>query len=92
MGATCPIIVKFARRNVKNMVYSLKRKFTKKNFLTTESLTGKRIKCMKKLKVLKEQGKLISYWSYDGEIYYIRADQPHEKCLFKTRDLQELDF
>ena len=47
---------------------------------------------MKKLKVLKEQGKLISYWSHDGAIYYIRAYEPHEKCQFKTLDLQELDF
>ena len=47
---------------------------------------------MKKLKVLKMQGKLISYWSYDGAIYYIRADQPHEKCQFKNLDLQEPDF
>ena len=74
------------------MIYRLKRKLAKKNFLITESLTVKRIKCMKKLKVLKEQGKLISYWSYDGAIYYIRDDKPHKKCQFKTLDLQKLDF
>ena len=74
------------------MVYSLKRKLAKKNFLITESLTDKRVKCMKKLKVLKDQDKLISYWSYDDAICYCRVDQPHEKCQFKALDLQELDF
>ena len=52
-GATSSIIVKFARHDVKNMVYSLKRKLAKKDFLITESLSAKRVRCMKKLKVLK---------------------------------------
>ena len=65
---------------------------SQKEFFNNRITHSKLVRCTKKLKVLKKQGKLISCWFNDGAIYYICTDQPNEKCLFKILDLEELDF
>ena len=66
-----PIIVKFTRHNVKTMIYSLKKKLAGKPFLITESLTRPRKKCIKRLQKLRKKKCIYSYWTNDGNIFYM---------------------
>ena len=65
-----PIIVKLISHNLKTLIFSCKKKLKGKNFFLTESLTPKRMSCIKKLNTLREAGKIKSFWSNDGKIFY----------------------
>ena len=46
-------IVKFVHHNLKNIIFNSKKKLKGKNIFITESLTSKRMSCMKKLGILR---------------------------------------
>jgi len=68
-----PIIVKFITHNDKDWVYYNK---------ITESLTPVRLQCMKKLKE-EYLAKKTSYWSQDGNLFYIKSGS-HVKQMIKS--------
>ena len=66
-----PIIVKFIRHDIKEKIFGTKKRLAGKPFLITESLTATRIRCIKKLQLLKRKNEICSYWTNDGSIYYM---------------------
>ena len=75
-----PIIVKFVHHNLKNIIFNSKKKKLKgKNIFITESLTSKRMSCMKKLSILRKSKLVYSFWSSDGKIYYTLTENPARK-------------
>ena len=62
-----PIIIKFARYDVRSAVYKNKKKLKGKSFLIMESLTAKRVGLLKEA-----QGKygVRNVWTTDGHILY----------------------
>ena len=74
-----PIIVKFVHHNLKNAIFNNKKKLKGKNIFITESLTAKRMSCMKKLGVLRKSQLVHSFWSSDGKIYYTLTENPAKK-------------
>ena len=63
-GKSRPIIVKFARYNVRKKVFHNKRKLEGKNMSITESLT----KCTSRLNEARDLYNLNNIWTYDGRI------------------------
>ena len=74
-----PIIVKFVHHNLKNIIFNSKKKLKGKNIFITESLTPKRMSCMKKLGILRKSKLVHSFWSSDGKIYYTLTENPARK-------------
>ena len=74
-----PIIVKFVHHNLKNIIFNSKKKLKGKNIFITESLTSKRMSCMKKLGILRKSKLVHSFWSSDGKIYYTLTENPARK-------------
>ena len=74
-----PIIVKFVHHNLKNIIFNSKKKLKGKNIFITESLTSKRMSCMKKLGILRKSKLVYSFWSSDGKIYYTLTENPARK-------------
>ena len=68
------IIIKFTSHNVKHDVYYIKKKLKNSQYLITESLTATRLACIRKLKKMKDNQKIAFYWSYNGDIFYLKAD------------------
>ena len=64
-GGGRPIIVKFARYNVRAKVFRVKKKFKNSKFMLTESLTKKRVALLNEAR--DTYGK-HNVWSWDGEI------------------------
>ena len=68
-----PIIVKFTRHDLKQLIYSSKKLLAKQPFLITECLTTTRMSCIiNLLKDLRSKGKILSYWTLDGAIFYTK--------------------
>ena len=68
--------MKFIRHDIKEKIFGTKKRLAEKPFLITESLTATRIRCIKKLQLLKRKNKIDSYWTNDDSVYYISAPQP----------------
>ena len=66
-GKTRPIIIKFARYNVRRRVFSNKKKLKGKPASITESLTKFRVE---KLQEAREVYRRENVWTYDGRILY----------------------
>ena len=67
-----PIVVKFTRHDLKQLIYSSKKLLAKQPFLITECLTTTRMSCINLLKDLRSKGKILSYWTLDGAIFYTK--------------------
>ena len=65
-GEARPIIVKFARYNVRSSVFRAKRKFKNSGMLLTDSLTRRRIGILNEAR--DRYGK-TNVWTMDGEIF-----------------------
>ena len=87
-----PLIVKFVRHNIKAKVYASKRKLKGKGYIITESLTKKRLKCVKLLKKLRDDKCLYSYWTREGKIYYtkIRNGKSYHLNSFDKQEIYKL--
>ena len=66
-GKARPIIIKFARYNVRRNVYSNKRKLKGKSLLITESLTAARVRLLKQAQT---RYGVENVWSSDGRILH----------------------
>ena len=62
-----PIIVKFARYNIREKVFKSKKKLKGKNISITENLTGYR---MNVLNEAREKFGFKNVWTYDGRILF----------------------
>ena len=80
LGKKGPIIVKFVRHNLKHQIYSNKRKLKGKNYFISESLTAMRTSCVKLLESSRKEGTILSHWTSDGEVFYIKVDKPETIC------------
>ena len=81
-----PIIVKFSRHDVKQMIYRLKKLLAKQPFLITECPIAPTTTCINKLKDLRSKGKIFSHWSMDGNIFYTKVHngmKSRVKSIFK---------
>ena len=78
-GAQSPIIVKFVRHDLKNLIYNSKKKLKGKGVVITEALTPRRLQCIKGLKKLQNDGVVLQYWTFDGKIYYTTSRNPGKK-------------
>ena len=67
-----PIIVKFTRLDLKQLIYSSKKLLAKQPFLITECLTTTRMSCINLLKDLWSKGKILSCWTLVGAIFYTK--------------------
>ena len=87
-----PLIVKFVWHNIKAKVYASKRKLKGKGYIITESLTKKRLKCVKLLKKLRDDKCLYSYWTIEGKIYYtkIRNGKSYHLNSFDEQEIYKL--
>jgi len=74
--------VTFVTRNDKDWVY--KKKLKNKENLITECLTSVRLLCMKKLKEEYLAKIIASYWSQDGNLFYIKSGS-HVKQMMKSQ-------
>ena len=63
-----PIVVRFARRQLRNQILSLRRHLKGKNLSLTEQLTPLRASLLKKAYELVTEQKVDSAWSHDGHI------------------------
>ena len=66
-GKTRPIIVKFARYNVRKRIFGNKKKLKGKSVSITKSLTKFRVE---KLQEAREAHGRENVWTYDGRNYY----------------------
>ena len=71
-----PIIVKFARYNVRKKVFKNKKRLKGKKTSITESLTKNR---MEKLKQARDEFGFGSVWTYDGKIMVQSSSNPSDK-------------
>ena len=69
-----PIIVKFVRHNTKHWIYKKKKLLKGKSYFISESLTNTRMLCVKSLDAMRKQGGIISHWTVDVEVFYIKKD------------------
>ena len=60
-GAGGPIIIKFARHNIKSLVYKNKKKLKGSEYFITESLTKTRKYCLGQVKELRKSDVILSY-------------------------------
>ena len=90
-GAGEPIIIKFARHNIKSLVYKNKKKLKGSEYLITESLTKTRKYCLEQLKELRKSGVISSYWTLDGEIYYIDSNNNNKKIHLKSLSVEDIE-
>ena len=65
-GKSRPIIIKFARYNVRKKIYSNKKKLKGKNVMITESLTTARVKLLKEAQ---SKYSVKNVWTTDGRIF-----------------------
>ena len=70
-GKAHPIIIKFARYNLRRDVYTNKRKLKGKNFLITESLTAAHVKLLKQAQT---KYSVLNIWTFDGGILFKRGN------------------
>ena len=77
------IIVKSVTHNDEDWVYYNKKKLKNQEYLITESLTSVRLQCMKKPKEEYLAKKITSYWSQDGNLFYIKSGS-HVKQMIKS--------
>ena len=68
-GKSRPIIIKFARYNVRKKIYSNKKKLKGKNVMITESLTTARVKLLKEAQS-KYKSRVKNVWTTDGRIFF----------------------
>ena len=47
--------------------------------LITESLTKKRMRCIQKMKILRHEAVITSYWTVDGKVFYSLPNDPKKK-------------
>ena len=47
--------------------------------LITESLTKKRMQCIQKMKILRHEAVITSYWTVDGKVFYSLPNDPKKK-------------
>jgi len=80
-----PIIIKFQSHNLKNYIYSMKKKLKGSGFVITESLTHERYQCIKDLQKQRFQHKINSYWTRDGRIFYT---VPNSSIVYKVQDFE----
>ena len=74
-----PIIVKLVRHNLKSLIYSRKKMLKGQNMSITESLTKKRMQCIQKMKILRHEAVITSYWTVDGKVFYSLPNDPKKK-------------
>ena len=85
-----PIIIKFVRRSIRNMIYSHKKNLKTSNgpkLSITESLTKKR------LKIVEEARKVFGFgnvWSMKGIVYYSFKDK--KQAIIKLSDISKIRF
>ena len=68
------------RHNLKHQNYSNKKKLKDKNYFISEPLTAMRSFCVKLLESSRKEGTVLSRWTSNGEIFYIKADKPKTIC------------
>ena len=83
-----PIIAKFVQHNVKAYLYNRKKCLKGTGYLMTESLTKKRMELIKKLKRLRNEKKINSFWSLDGRIYF---DLIKDGSIFHIKCMKDID-
>ena len=76
-----PIIVKLVRHNLKSLIYSRKKMLKGQNMSITESLTKKRMQCIQKMKILRHEAVITSYWTVDGKVFYSLPNDPKKNIL-----------
>ena len=64
-----PVIIKFVQHNLKQYVYSEKRKLKGTKFLITEFLTARRLKIVRDLKELRTKKQVYSYRTLDEKFF-----------------------
>jgi len=64
-----PIIVKFVRHNIKDLIYRNKKVLKGKDYFISESLTRARALCVKELEAKRKKNSTVSHWTVDGEVY-----------------------
>ena len=90
-GAGGPIIIKFARHNIKSLVYKNTKKLKGSEYLITESLTKTRKYCLGQLKGLRKSGVISSYWTLDDEIYYIHRNNNNKTIHLKSLNVEDIE-
>ena len=83
-----PIIAKFVQHNVKAYLYNRKKCLKGTRYLITESLTKKKMEIIKKLKKLRNEKKINSFWSLDGRIYF---DSIKDGSIFHIKSMKGID-
>ena len=84
-----PIIVKFMSQNLKTVIFNCRKKLKGKNFFLTESLP-KRMSCIRKLSILQDAGKIKSFWSNDGKIFYSLPNKQDKQLELKINYLNKI--
>ena len=64
-----PIIVRFARREVRQQVFQSKRHLKNSNIMIVEQLTNKRLNLVMTANTLLREGKLAGTWTSDGKVF-----------------------
>jgi len=73
--------VKFARHNIKNLIYSNKKKLKGK--------TQNRKLLMKRLSNLRKTKNIQSCWSYDSKLFYTLPTEPRKKVELRLTNPDE---
>ena len=62
--------------------------------MITESLTAIRLRCVKKLQELKYKGKISSFWTYDGSIFYTKKNEDNTEpdSIYKVNNLTNFNI
>ena len=79
-----PVIVKFARYNIREKVFKSKKTLKAKNISITESLTGYR---MSVLNEAREKFGFKNAWIYDGRILYKDNNQARNQEFFRAGEV-----
>lgn len=82
-----PIIVKFARYNIRNEVFRSKRKLKATGITITESLTSRRLQLLKEVQGLEQ---VKSAWTSDGRVVCLLQDNKTKMQIEKQGDLERL--
>ena len=86
------IICRFRNWKIKNRVYSAKRllKNNPDKIFITEDLTQPRRDLVEKLRQLRKDGKICTYWTADGKIFVKVTNESEKKLIENEGDVQKL--
>ena len=89
-----PIIIKLTSHNVKNDLLTMKRLLRGTGYMITESLTAIRLRCVKKLQELRYKGKITSFWTYDGTIFYTKKNEDNTETdsIYKVNNFTNFNI